>query len=139
MTRQLWKLSELPDGRYPLRATLARLGNAVWIFVSGELYQVLQTTLRAQFPENPLIVATLSDGWQPGYIPTADSYGHGIYQEEIAVVARGSLEQIVRWGPRLRDFWTSRRRTFHDATIKTVFLRLALGRALLGSRPRFRR
>jgi uncharacterized small protein (DUF1192 family) len=95
MTRQLWKLSELPDGRYPLRATLARLGNAVWIFVSGELYQVLQTTLRAQFPENPLIVATLSDGWQPGYIPTADSYGHGIYQEEIAVVARGSLEQII--------------------------------------------
>lgn len=95
MTRQLWKLGELPEGHFPLRATIARLGNAVWVFVPGEHYQVLQTTLRARFPDCPLIVATISNGWQPGYIPTAETYGRGIYQEEIAVVARGSLERIV--------------------------------------------
>jgi hypothetical protein len=95
MTRQHWKLGELPEGRFPLRATLARLGDAVWVFVSGEHYQALQTTLRERFPNHPLMVTTLSCGWQPGYIPTAETYGRGIYQEEIAVVARGSLERII--------------------------------------------
>lgn len=95
MTRQVWKLGELPDGQFPLWVTLARLGNAIWLFVPGEHYQVLQTTLRARFPEIPLLVTTLSNGWQPGYIPTSDTYGRGIYQEQISVVAKGSAEQII--------------------------------------------
>ena len=95
MTRQLWKLSELHPGYFPLRATMAQLGDAIWIFVPGEHYQVLQTALRERFPLHPAIVATITDGWQPGYIPAAEAYGKGIYQEEIAVVAKGSLEQII--------------------------------------------
>jgi hypothetical protein len=95
MTRQLWKLTELPGGRFLLVATVARMGNAVWVFVPGEHYQVLQTELRARFPNCPLLVTTVSNGWQPGYIPTSDTYGRGIYQEQIAVVAKGSAEQVI--------------------------------------------
>ncbi len=95
MTRQLWKLNELPPGRFPLQTTVARLGDAVWVFVPGEHYQVLQTALRARFPQTPVVVATLTDGWQPGYIPPVEAYGRGIYQEEVAVVAPGSAERII--------------------------------------------
>jgi hypothetical protein len=42
-----------------------------------------------------VIVATLANDWQPGYLPTAESYGHGIYQETIAVLAAGSLEMLI--------------------------------------------
>jgi hypothetical protein len=95
IVRQLWKLSELPQGRFPLHVQLARLGDSLWVFVPGEHYLLLQKALRERFPQLPLVIATIAGGWQPGYIPVADAYGRGIYQEEIAVVARGSLEQIV--------------------------------------------
>jgi len=49
----------------------------------------------ARFPNYPIIITTLTDGWQPGYIPPADAYGRGIYQEKIAVVAAGSAEQVM--------------------------------------------
>ena len=95
MTRQLWRLGALPAGQFPLRVTIAQLGEALWVFVPGEHYQVLQTALRRRFPGRPVIVATLTAGWQPGYIPTADTYGRGIYQSDIAVVAAGSAERII--------------------------------------------
>jgi hypothetical protein len=75
--------------------TLWRLGDAFWILVPGELYHVLQTTLRGRFPGHPLVIATLTDGWQPGYLPAASSYGHGIYQETIAAVGPGCLEMLI--------------------------------------------
>src|SRR5213079_2278052 len=96
MNRQLARLSALPAGpTYPYRATIGRLGTARWVLVPGELYQVFQTTLRARFPDATVIVATLTDDWQPGYLPTVASYGHGIYQETIAVVASGALETLI--------------------------------------------
>ena len=104
MTRQLWKLEELPEGRFPLQATLLRAGQSLWVFVPGEHYQMLQVSLRKQFPQQPLVVTTLATGWQPGYVPPAEIYGKGIYQGEIAVVAAGSLEQIVEQvGERLSE------------------------------------
>jgi hypothetical protein len=93
-TRQLWRLSALPPDHFPLPVTLARLGDAFWLFVAGEHYQSLQTSLRARFPQHAIIVTTIADGWQPGYIPPADAYGRGIYQEQIAVVAAGSAEKL---------------------------------------------
>jgi hypothetical protein len=94
-TRQLWRLEALPPSSFPMRITLAHLGDAFWLFVPGEHYQFLQTTLRSRFPNQPIIVTTLTDGWQPGYIPPTDTYGRGIYQEKIAVVAAGSAEQVI--------------------------------------------
>ena len=35
------------------------------------------------------MICTVTDGWLPGYVPTADTYGKGIYQESVAIVAPG--------------------------------------------------
>jgi hypothetical protein len=95
-TRMIRRLEQLPSGdKYPLRIELWRLGDAIWLFVPGEHYSFLQTSLRARFPGVPIVVVTLTSGWGPSYIPTRETYGKGIYQESIAVVAPGSLEEIV--------------------------------------------
>lgn len=96
MTRQLARLAGLPAGKaFPLRVSIAQLGDAVWVFVPGELYQVFQTTLRARFAPRPVIVATITGDWQPGYIPPAAAFGYGIYQEVIAATSPGSLETLI--------------------------------------------
>jgi hypothetical protein len=96
MRRQLARLAALPAGKtYPYTVTLAQLGDALWLFAPGELYQVFQTTLRQRFPEQAIIVSTVTGDWQPGYLPPAASYGYGIYQEEIAAVAPGCLEVLI--------------------------------------------
>lgn len=50
---------------------------------SRELYQMFQINLRKRFPSLSVIIATLSNEWQPGYLPEASSYGYGIYQEKL--------------------------------------------------------
>ena len=95
-TRQLTRLNNLVPGRsYPLRLRIGIMGDAVWIFVPGELYQVFQLTLRERFSEHPVFVATLTNDWQPGYIPPACTYGYAIYQEVIAAMSPGSLELLI--------------------------------------------
>lgn len=96
MTRQLARLNALTPGKMcPLPVTLAVVGDAIWVFVPGELYQVFQTTLRARFAPRPVIVVTLTGDWQPGYIPPASVFGYGIYQEVIAATSPGSLEILI--------------------------------------------
>ena len=58
-------------------------------------YNLLQRELRRRFPHAALFIATVSDDWQPGYFPERSVYGLGIYQEEIALVAPGSLELLI--------------------------------------------
>jgi hypothetical protein len=102
MTRQLTRLKSLPPGKtYPCQVTAGQLGDSLWVLVPGELYQVFQTTLRQRFAPHPVIVATLTNDWHPGYIPAAASYGYGIYQDEIAAVAPGSLETLLESVSRL--------------------------------------
>jgi len=95
-TRQLNRLSHLVSGRsYPLHVHLGLVGDAIWVFVPGELYQIFQTTLRERFATHPIFVTTLTNDWQPGYIPPASSYGYEIYQEVIAATAPGCLELLI--------------------------------------------
>ena len=95
-TRQLTRLEALVPGRfYPLTIKLGWIGDAIWIFTPGELYQVFQTTLRQRFAPHPVIVTTLTNDWQPGYIPPASTYGYGIYQDVIAATSAGCLETLV--------------------------------------------
>ncbi len=95
-TRQLTRLQALHPGLCcPLPVTLGELGDALWILLPGELYQSFQTTLRARFAPRPVIVATLTNDWQPGYIPPAASFGYGIYQEIIAATAPGCHEILI--------------------------------------------
>ena len=96
MERQIWRQASLPQGKcFPMKIPTLRCGAARWILVPGEHYQVLQTTLRKRFPNDVWIIATICNGWQPGYVPPASKYGYGIYQEEIAVIAAGSAEIVI--------------------------------------------
>ncbi len=95
-SRQLTRLNALAPGRFwPLPVEIGFVGDAIWVFVPGELYQVFQLTLRERFAPRPIIVTTLTNDWQPGYIPPASSYGYGIYQELIAATAPGCLETLM--------------------------------------------
>lgn len=94
--RLLHRLSQLPAGdKFPLQVTLWRMGDAFWLGVQGEFYSVLQTELRRRFPGKAIVVATIAADWGASYLPPAKLYGTGIYQETIAVVAPGSLEQVI--------------------------------------------
>jgi hypothetical protein len=42
-----------------------------------------------------LLVTTVVNGSRPTYLPTRDAYGKGLYQESIAVLAPGCLEQLI--------------------------------------------
>lgn len=96
MQRQLSRLRSLPPGRHvPVTASIWQLGDAVWVSLQGEHYNLLQRALRERFADRPIVVCTVADGWLPGYVPTADTYGKGIYQESVAIVAPGSLEQLI--------------------------------------------
>jgi hypothetical protein len=96
LTRQLTRLAALPPGKsFSYHVTLLRLGGAVWVSVEGEPYNLLACSLRAAFPGIPIVIMTLSSGWRPAYLPTAEVYGKGIYQESVAVLAPGSLETLI--------------------------------------------
>lgn len=95
-TRQLTRLNHLVPGKsYPITVHIGLVGDAIWIFLPGELYQIFQTTLRRRFAPNPIVITTLTNDWQPGYIPPASTYGYEIYQEVIAATAPGCLELMV--------------------------------------------
>ena len=94
--RLLHRLSQLPAGStFPLQVTLWRAGDAIWLGVQGEPYSVFQTELRRRFPGTPIVVATIAADWGASYLPPRETYGKGIYQETIAVVTPGSLEQLL--------------------------------------------
>jgi hypothetical protein len=96
MDRQLTRLSSLPPGpSFPMPVTLWQVGDAIWVAVECEHYNLLQRALRHRFPGVPIIVITLANGSRATYLPSADAYGKGIYQETIAVVAPGSLERLI--------------------------------------------
>ena len=95
-TRMARRIAQLPaGGRYPFEVRLWRIGDAFLLAVPGEHYSLLQTKLRGSLAGQPLIVATIAQGWGPSYLPTRETYGRGIYQESIAIVAPGSLERII--------------------------------------------
>lgn len=95
-TRQLTRLNALAPGRScPLPVHIGQLGDAIWVMLPGELYQSFQIALRERFAPRPVIVTTLTNDWQPGYIPPAATFGYGIYQEIIAATAPGCHETLI--------------------------------------------
>lgn len=95
-TRLLHRLEQLPPGdTYPLHVVLWRMGDALWLGVQGECYSILQTELRRRFPDRVIIVAAIAADWGISYLPPRELYGTGIYPETIAIVAPGSLEQLI--------------------------------------------
>jgi hypothetical protein len=96
MTRWSGRLPHLPQGdTFPLPVVLCRIGDAIWLAVECEHYSLLQRRLRERFAGTPIVVLTLANGSRATYLPAADAYGKGIYQESIAVLERGSLERLI--------------------------------------------
>jgi len=96
MNRQITRLGQLPAGStFPLTVKCFQIGDAYWILLEGEYYNLLQRALRERFPDTPILVATVVDGWRPAYLPTRETYCRGIYQEQVAVLAPGSLEAVI--------------------------------------------
>jgi hypothetical protein len=96
MTRWRTRIEVLPPGKtFPFPVVLWQTGKVVWVSVEGELYNVFQRTLRQRFDGHALVIATLMNGSRCCYLPTAESYGKGIYQESIAVLAPGCLEELM--------------------------------------------
>lgn len=94
--RLITRLQVLPPGKeFPMPVLLLQLGDAIWVGVEGEHYQILQTELRKRFPQVPLVVMTLVNGSRCFYLVPKEAYGKGIYQESVAVLAPGSLEQLI--------------------------------------------
>lgn len=95
MTRRLVRVAHLDDAEtfsYPIR--LWKMGDAVWIALDGEHYNVLQRNLRNRFANVPLIIGTLANGSDVWYVPDEESYGKGLYQEDASILAKGSLEKL---------------------------------------------
>jgi hypothetical protein len=96
VNRALTRRRDLPEGEaFPYPVTLWQMGDALWLTVEGEPYQLLQRALRERFPKTPLVVSVLANGTRCSYLPTRETYGKGIYQETIAVLAPGCLETLV--------------------------------------------
>ena len=93
-TTPFWRRLQ-PGPIYPLPIAAWQIGNAIWVCVAGEHYSRLQTTLRQRFPKVLILITTITNGWQPGYLPLAELYGKGIYQESIAMGAPGSVERVI--------------------------------------------
>ena len=55
----------------------------------------MRIALRQRFPGTPIVVSVLANGTRCFYLPTRETYGKGIYQETVAVLAPGSLETLV--------------------------------------------
>lgn len=91
-----YRLLQLPAGdTYPWRVTAWKMGDAWWIGVQGESYNILQTELRRRFPNHAIVVASIADDWGPSYLPPREAYGTGVYPETIAAVAPGALETLI--------------------------------------------
>jgi hypothetical protein len=95
-TRMIARLKLLPPGdRFPYQLCVWRMGDAIWVATQGEPYSLLQTALRKEFPDVPIVFCSLANGWGPSYLPPAELFGLGIYQESVAVLAPGCLEHVM--------------------------------------------
>jgi hypothetical protein len=95
MTRRLVRVEHLPQAAtLPYAVQIWKLGDAIWLALDGELYNVLQRQLRATFPDTSIVLGTLANGSKAWYIPDRESYGKGLYQEDASVLGQGALEQL---------------------------------------------
>jgi hypothetical protein len=96
MTRGLSWVQHLPPGdSYPFTVRLWKIGDSVWVALNGEHYNLLQRQLRSRFPNVPIVVGTLANGSGISYLLDNDSYGKGLYQENVSILAQGSLETLI--------------------------------------------
>ncbi len=94
--RRLIRVKHLPAGNcFPYPIKVWRMGDAVWLALDGEHYNLLQRALRERFANVPLVVGTLANGSTVWYLPDSESFGKGLYQEDASILGRGCLEELL--------------------------------------------
>ena len=94
--RWLGRLANIPAGDvYPYHFSVYQMGDAIWVTVGGEPYNLLQTELRRAFPNHVILVSPLAGEHAAAYLLPADRYGKGLYQEEPSSLAQGCLEKLI--------------------------------------------
>lgn len=94
--RWMGRLDSIPPGKtYPMPFSVYRMGNAIWVTCGGEPYQLIQTELRKKFPEFAILFSPLVGIMNIAYLLPRGSYGKGLYQEEVSLLAPGSLEILT--------------------------------------------
>ena len=83
-----------PDPEHHMGLRVWRLGPAGLVATQNEPYSDLQVTLRQRFPDMPLFVLGVTNG-AVGYMPPAETYGQGRYQEWQSPYKPGCLEQVT--------------------------------------------
>jgi len=68
-----------------------RLGDALVIGTPSEAYSRLQTQLRERFPDRPVVVMNMVNGYA-SYLPPANAYSTEAYQVDVSLFEAGSLE-----------------------------------------------
>ena len=95
-TRRLIRVAHLPEtSTITYKVPLCKMGDAIWVSLNGEHYNILQTALRKRFPKHTLIIGTIANGSDVWYLPDAQSFGKGLYQEEASILSQGSLEKLI--------------------------------------------
>jgi hypothetical protein len=79
---------------YDLTLWFWRLGDAVLVAVPEEPYSIMQTTLRARFPDHPVLVLGVTNGGL-GYLPPRERYGANLYQVWQSPYTAGCLEAVI--------------------------------------------
>lgn len=77
---------------------LLRAMVAVFAPIDGHERQILLALdhcVMGRTEHDVMVIASVASDWGASYLPPRDVYGTGIYQESIAVVAAGSLEQLI--------------------------------------------
>ncbi|MBI4551610.1 MAG: hypothetical protein HY710_05035, partial [Candidatus Latescibacteria bacterium] len=85
----------IPGGNYQYPIHLWQIGEGTAVLLSGEPYNVLQRTIRAHFPQTPLLVGVLCNQSEVGYLLPQEAYGKGIYQDSAGTLAPGCLERVI--------------------------------------------
>lgn len=94
--RWLARIDDVPgEVSYALRYSVYHLGDSLWVTTGGEPFSLLQRELRRRFPRHTVLVSPLDGDMQAAYILEASCYGRGLYQEEPASLAGGSLEMLI--------------------------------------------
>jgi hypothetical protein len=92
LKRRLMVREDMGDGdTYAMPLWTWRLGDVALVAIPNEPYSVLQTSLRAQFADHPVMIMGVTNGTL-GYLCPAEDYGTGRYQEKQSPFLPGCLE-----------------------------------------------
>ncbi|MFN0199397.1 MAG: neutral/alkaline non-lysosomal ceramidase N-terminal domain-containing protein [Planctomycetaceae bacterium] len=72
-----------------------RIGEIGMFAVNGEPYYAIYEELKRRHPQQTLWLIVLANGAVASYLPRREDYEKSLYQADIAVLERGSLEQLT--------------------------------------------